>query len=127
MSDAIRAHEREQKRFSEYKLAKAEWNRMHSEDFVTVLKMEVERQRIMGEKIERFKHMLSNRKRQVFLQEWYALMKENLEERKALLAKAGMMETKHFNAVMKVILRAWHEAAHGPYSRKGVLERHRVS
>ena len=125
MSDAIRAREREKKRYEEYLAAKSEWTRMHTTDFVTVLKMEVERQRIMEEKIERFKHMLSNKKRQVFLQEWYVVMKDNLQDRKALLAKAGLMEQKHFNSVMKIILRGWHEAAHGPYSRKGVLERHR--
>ena len=126
MNDALRAHAREQKRHEEYVAAKIEWKKMHTAELQVVLKMEVQRQKKMEEKIESFKHMLANRKRQVFLQEWHAVMKDNLQDRKRLLAAAVDMENRHFNTILLSILKAWYKAAHGPYSRKGVMERHRV-
>ena len=126
MNDALRAHAREQKRLEEYTAAKIEWKRIHTTELQIVLKMEVERQRKMEEKVDAFKHMLANRKRQVFLQEWHAVMKDNLQERKRLIAAAVNMENRHFNTVLLAILKGWYKAAHGPYSRKGVMERHRI-
>ena len=126
MNDALRAHAREQKRHEEYIAARIEWKKMHSAELQIVLKMEVQRQKKMEEKIESFKHMLADRKRQVFLQEWHSVMKDNLKERKRLIAAAVDMENRHFNTVFLSILKAWHKAAHGPYSRKGVMERLRI-
>lgn len=126
MTDALKAHEREKKRYEEYLVARREWKRLHTVDLVLVLKMEVQRQRIMAEKIEAFRHMLANKKRQVFLREWHGVMLENLEERKRLIAASLDMENRHFNSVMRHILKLWFDVAHGPYSRKGVMERHRV-
>jgi len=126
MTDALRAHAREQKRLEEYNAAKIEWKRMHTGELQVVLKMEVERQKKMEEKVEAFKNMLMNKKRQVFLQGWHGVMKENLQDRKRLLASAMDMENRHFNTVLLSILKGWYHAAHGPYSRKGVMERHRI-
>ncbi len=126
MSDALKAAAAAKARLEAYTAAKNEWKRIHSTELIMVLKMEVDRQRILAEKIESFKHMLANRKRQVFLQEWWKVMKDNIDQRKQLIKAAMDMENRHFNSVMGRIITAWKEAAHGPWSRKGSQERHRV-
>jgi len=69
--------------------------------------------------------MLDNKKTEVHLQEWHILMKENLVQRKETLRLASEMEGRHFLRVMKVMVTLWADAAHGKYSRKGSMDRHR--
>jgi hypothetical protein len=125
MTEALRAHEKEKIRRERYEAARKEWKRMHAVDLVLVLEMECERQTKLEEKIEAFKKMLNDKKREVFLREWHGVMLENLEQRKETLLKAKEMEDRHFQRIMRIMVKSWFDAAHGQWSRKGSMDRHR--
>ena len=125
VSDALIQREKEKRRYEAYLEARSEWKKMNTESFVLVLKMELDRQRIMREKVAAFAKMLSKKKMQVFLREWHGVMQLNLLARKETISNAMAMETRHFNTYLRLILRQWYDVAHGPYSRKGAMERYR--
>ena len=126
MSDALKQRDKDKRRFDEYTLAKSAWKKLKCYDFALVLKMELDRQRIMREKVAEFKAMLAKRKIQVFLREWHHEMELNLLARKETIRNALDMENRHFNSFLRVILKGWHGTAFGPYSRKGAMDRFRI-
>jgi len=95
ISDALIQREKEKRRYSAYMEARSEWKGMNTGQFISVLRMELDRQRILREKVEVFKKMLQNKKMQVFLQEWNAVMQLNLMARKDTIAKSMAMETRY--------------------------------
>ena len=125
MTSALRQQRKEAERREVYLAARKDWKQMHSKDLVSVFRMEVLRQNNLEAKVKVFQGMLDRKLVQVFCQEWCEAMKANLEARKATLAAAAAMEKRHFQAVLKVMLVQWQEAAHGKWSRKDSMERHR--
>ena len=126
ISDALLQREKEKKRYDAYLLARGEWKRLNSEGLLMVLRMELNRQQIMREKVQVFKKMLEKRKSQVFLREWHKVMQLNLKARKSTITASLEMESRHFNRFLRLIMKEWFDVATGPYSRKGAMDRFRA-